>query len=105
MSTPSLLRALIRETLLAEKRKRRGKPGGPRTDMGALRQIYPGEFAVTVKGAVDSAEGDVDRAAANLDVSTRTLYHYLDTVPDLKNVETTADKTEEDEGWSRTRRD
>ena len=84
----NLITEFIRE-VLAEKRR---KPGGPRTDMGAVRQLNPGEFSVRVKGAVDSAEGDVEKAADNLDVSTRTLYHYLETEPSLSNVETTTDK-------------
>lgn len=60
--------------------------------MGAIRQLNPGEFSVRVKGAVDSAEGDVDRAANRLDVAPRTLYHYLETEPALSNVETTTDR-------------
>lgn len=85
------LRQYIRE-ILAERKKRSRKPGGPRTDLGAVRQLNPGEFSVRVKGAVDSAGGDVERAAGNLDVAPRTLYHYLETEPALDTVKTTADK-------------
>ena len=86
----NLIRQFIRE-VLSEKRRRHGKPGGPRTDMGAVRQINPGEFSVRVKGAVASAAGDVNSAADNLDVSSRTLYHYLETEPSLDAVKTTED--------------
>lgn len=77
--------------VLAEK-KRHKKPGGPRTDLGAVKQLNPGEFAVRVKGAVDSADGEVDKAADNLGVATRTLYHYLDTEPQLAPVKTSSER-------------
>ena len=89
----ALVRELVAETLLSE-RKKKGKPGGPRTRLGALRQLHPGEFAVTVKGAVDSAKGDVSDAAKNLDVSDRTLYDYLNKVRALRGVMTTQDREE-----------
>lgn len=88
------MRKLIAEyvSLVLSEKKRHKKPGGPRTDLGAVRQLNPGEFSVRVKGAVDSAEGDVDRAADNLGVAKRTLYHYLDTDPALHNVETASER-------------
>ena len=89
------LRQYIR-AILTEK-KRTSKPGGPRTDMGAIRQLNPGEFSVRVKGAIDSAGGEVDKAADNLDVAPRTLYHYLETEPSLDNVKTTKDLKDEDD--------
>ena len=95
----NLIVEFVRE-VLAE-RKRSKKPGGPRTDMGAIRQLNPGEFSVRVKGAVDSAEGDVERAADNLEVAPRTLYHYLDTEPALKNVQTAEDRGDEEKKYGR----
>ncbi len=95
----NLIVEFVRE-VLAE-RKRSKKPGGPRTDMGAIRQLNPGEFSVRVKGAVDSAEGDVDKAADNLEVAPRTLYHYLDTEPSLKNVQTSEDRGDEEKKYGR----
>jgi hypothetical protein len=91
----SLLRTYIR-TLLAERRNGK-KPGGPRTDLGAVRQLDPGSFYVKVAGAVKSAEGDVEEAADDLDVAPRTLYHYLETEPKLGTIKTTADRAAEDE--------
>ena len=88
----NLIVEFVREVLAERSGKRRKKPGGPRTDMGALRQLNPGEFSVRVKGAVDSAEGDVDKAADALDVASRTLYHYLETEPGLGNVETASER-------------
>jgi len=93
-STITTLRELISEIILAE-RSKKSTPGGGLTKAGALRKLYPGEFAERIKGVVDSAKGDVDKAAHNIDVAPRTLYHYLETVPTLRNVETTADKEEE----------
>lgn len=88
----NLIVEFIRE-VLAEKRHK--KPGGPRTDMGAIRQINPGEFSVRVKSAVVSAGGDVSSAADNLDVSSSTLYHYLNDDPGLDAVKTGDDYDEE----------
>ena len=90
------LRQYIR-AILTEKKRTSKKPGGPRTDMGAIRQLNPGEFSVRVKGAIDSAGGEVDKAADNLDVAPRTLYHYLETEPSLDNVKTTEDLKDEDD--------
>lgn len=95
-----LIVEFVRE-VLAEKKKRRRKPGGPRTDMGAVRQLNPGEFMVRVKGAVDTANGDVDAAARSLEVSPRTLYHYLDTEPTLANVKTSEEREGEDKKYGR----
>lgn len=92
----NLIVEFVRE-VLSEKKKRRRKPGGPRTDMGAVRQLNPGEFSVRVKGAVDTANGDVDAAARSLGVASRTLYHYLDTEPSLSTVKTTEDRADDDE--------
>lgn len=98
------LRTLIREYLtlvLSEKRRsarrKRQKPGGPRTYLGALRQINPEKFTTTVRTAVNSAAGDVEDAADAVDVSPRTLYHYLEQEPRLATVKTTADRAEGEE--------
>lgn len=81
-----VLREYVRR-VLGEKRK----PGGPITKMGAQRIINPDKFETSVRSAVDGARGDVDKSADALDVSPRTLYHYLDTEPALSDVETTDD--------------
>ena len=95
----NLIVEFVRE-VLAEKRRNR-KPGGPRTDLGAVKQLNPGEFSVRVKGAVDSAEGDVAKAADNLDVAPRTLYHYLETEPNLASVKTSEEREGEDAKYGR----
>lgn len=90
----NLIVEFVRE-VLAERRRRR--PGGPRTAMGAIRQLNPAEFSDRVRSAVSAAGGDVAAAAAAIDVAPRTLYHYLDTEPRLYNVATTEDlESEED---------
>ena len=93
--TKTLISQYVTEIIAERRRKKRRKPGGPRTDMGALRQLHPNEFNLKIRSAVNSEDGDVAQAADNLDVSTRTLYHYLEDEPALSNVVTTADMTDE----------
>jgi hypothetical protein len=91
------LRTLIREyvsSLISErrrKRQKRHKPGGPRTDAGALRQLQPEKFTDMVRSAVVNADGDVATAADDVGVAPRTLYHYLDDEPRLRNVKTVSE--------------
>jgi hypothetical protein len=111
MSTPSsrnsiasLLREFVNLTLVTErgrkhsrgKGKRKKKPGGPRTDVGAMRQLQPDKFRTLVRAKVKSHDGDVGSAAHDLGVAKRTLYHYLDDEPGLSNVKTTAELPEKD---------
>ena len=97
-SPAALIKEYVEAVLLSERRrKHRHKPGGPRTDLGALRQLHPAEFDFKVRTAVDNAEGDVPAAADELDVATRTLYHYLSDSPGLAGVKTTADLPSDDE--------
>lgn len=98
-----LLTAFIRETLkssnelLAERKKHRKKkrkvPGGPRTDAGAMKHLHPEKFATQARAAMTGAEGDVAVAARKMGVSKRTMYHYLQTTPTLRNVKTAAEMT------------
>jgi hypothetical protein len=90
---PQIIREFVRETLL----EKSGKPGGPRTKMGAIKLLHPEDFNTRVGAAVKSADGDVDKAASSLDVATRTLYHYLETVPQLDKIETTSDLEDEED--------
>jgi hypothetical protein len=99
MSTQLLiLESYIRELFLFERRrnkkKRNRKPGGPRSDIGALRQLNTDAFATKVKGAVKAAAGDVHAAANKLDVAPRTLYGYLED-SSLESVVTTSDMSDE----------
>lgn len=91
-----LILEFVREVLAERSGKRQRKPGGPRTDMGALKQLNPGEFAVRVKGAVDSAEGDVHKAAENLGAAPRTVYGWLNE-PGLGNVKTSSEREDAEE--------
>lgn len=91
--TVGQVRHMIREAMLNEKGTH---PGGPRTDVGALRQLEPTSFVMKVKAAMSDHGGDVHKAAAALDVAPRTLYYYLDDESALNSVETTSDKEEED---------
>lgn len=99
----SALRQYIREILTEKKRNK--KTGGPRTDFGAQWQLNPGKSAVDLKVAVDSAGGDVEDAADKLDMSPRTLYHYLETEPTLGRVKTIADKEDAKEDRFKGKKD
>jgi len=84
----SLLREMVREVLAEKKAKgrrkaRKKKTGGPRSDIGALRQLEPNAFLTKVKGAISDNEGDVHKAAKDLDVAPRTLYGYISDEPKL----------------------
>jgi hypothetical protein len=68
--------------LIVEERKK--KPGGPRTDLGALRQLNPDAFKVKVKGTLNDTDDDAEEAADELGVAKRTLYQYLEDEPDLE---------------------
>jgi len=95
MSDAELLREFIE--LVLERRHSKGKgerkkkPGGPRTDTGAIRQLNPEKFKTQVRAAVKDAGGDVKDAAKEMGVAKRTMYHYLEDEPGLGNVKTTAD--------------
>jgi transposase-like protein len=82
-----LLREWIR-LVIERNREKRHKPGGPRTDAGALRQLNPDAFKTKVRTAVRSKGGDVKSAARAVGVAPRTLYGYLDDEPALQQVKT-----------------
>jgi hypothetical protein len=90
---------LLKEWIALVLEERRRKPGGPRTDIGALRQLHPIAFTNKVKADVKSNGGDVEAAAKKLGVAKRTLYHYLDDDSELNSVKTGG---EEDESRSKS---
>lgn len=86
--TVSLLREMVREVLAEKKTKgrrkgRRKKTGGPRSRIGAIRQLQPNTFLTKVNAAISDNDGDVHRAAADLDIAPRTLYGYIADEPKL----------------------
>lgn len=86
--TVSLLREMVREVLVERKSKgrrraRKKKTGGPRSDIGALRQVQPNTFLTRVNAAISDNDGDVHRAAKDLDIAPRTLYGYISDEPKL----------------------
>ena len=100
MDDSSNVRKILKEYIMAvitERRRKGSSPGGPRTDLGALRQLEPNAFATKVRGAMDSAKGDVEAAASQLDVRPRTMYHYLDSTPGLDSIKTSTEREEERE--------
>lgn len=94
-----VVRQLVLEALLAEKRAKRRDPGGPRTDAGALRQLEPNSFVMRVRSVMADHDGDVEKAAEDLGVATRTLYYYLDDETALQGVKTASER--EDSSASR----
>lgn len=93
----TLLREVIQGIILSEKRGGKRTPGGPRTDIGALRQLEPSTFVTQVKSAVKDHDGDADQAARELGVAKRTLYHYLNDEPALGSVETSGELDDDDD--------
>jgi len=92
MNAKDLLREYVKEALILEEKPTKKKtPGGPRTDLGAVKQLNPGKFTNTVRQAVHTAHGDVSNAAQKLGVATRTMYHYLENEPNLGSVKTEKD--------------
>lgn len=87
------LRQYIR-LALQERSNRRKKPGGPRTDMGALQQLEPLKFAAQVRATMNNKEGDVGETAKTLDVSPSLIYHWLDSDTNIKDVETSTEREE-----------
>lgn len=94
-----LLRSLVSEILLERKkrrRKKRNKPGGGLTDLGALKRVSPGRFVAKVKAAVETADGDVDQAAAALDAAPRTVYYWMED-PSFSDIKIAKEKQREKE--------
>lgn len=83
-----LLKAMISEILTERKRKVKHTPGGGLTDLGALRRVSPGRFVSKVKSAVETSDGDIEKAASILNAAPRTIYHWMEdpSFSDLKNA-------------------
>lgn len=94
----SALDLLLREYIgLVLERDDDKKPGGPRTDAGALRQLKPDVFASNVKSMMKANKGDAEATAKQLDVAKRTLYYYLEDEPSLRKVKTSSEIEAEDD--------
>lgn len=81
--TEQLIREIIKETLLAERRRSKktsGRSFKPQniTDLLATRIKDPLDWRNDVYNAMSQASGHVPDAADNLGVSTRTLYRNLE---------------------------
>jgi len=88
MKNFSLLKEYIR-CLLTE-----DTPGGGLTDLGALRRVDEREFFAKIKSALSSSDGDVERAAKQLDIAASTLYLYIQQNPSLQSAKETSEKDE-----------
>jgi transcriptional regulator of acetoin/glycerol metabolism len=80
--TEQLIREIIKETLLAEKRRKKvsGRSFKPQniTDLLATRIKDPLDWRNDIYNAMSQADGRVPDAADSLGVSTRTLYRNLE---------------------------
>lgn len=90
--TENLLRKLIREIILEKK-----KPGGGITKIGAKKIVDPSSADIEIRNALADEQGSVSDAAEKLDVSTRTLYNYIDDDSRLKRVKDKFEKEDEKE--------
>lgn len=83
-----LLKAMISEILTERKRKVKHTPGGGLTDLGALKRVSPGRFVSKVKSAVETSDGDIEKAASILNAAPRTIYYWMEdpSFSDLKNA-------------------
>ncbi len=101
--TTTLLKQFIKEALLNEKerKKKSGKttPGGGLTDAGARRRVDRSAFMSSARNALNSQDGDVEKAAATMGVAPRTFYYYLEDEPKLQqhkdHVDSEVEKAEE----------
>lgn len=73
-----LLKTLISEVLTERKRKHKNTPGGGLTDMGALRRVSPGRFVSKVKAAVETSDGDMEKASQILNAAPRTIQWWME---------------------------
>lgn len=80
--TEQLIREIIKETLLAERRRKKKSSRSFRpaniTDLLATRIKDPLDWRNSVSNAMAAASGHVPDAADDLGVSTRTLYRNLE---------------------------
>ena len=84
-----LLRDLIKRTVRQLKEE---KPGGGLTDFGALYRIEKSAATAKARQALIAADGDVDRAAVDLEIAPTTLRYYLDLQPSLEKTREKAEK-------------
>ena len=86
-----LLRKMIREIILEKK-----KPGGGITKIGAKKIVDPSAAAIEIRNALSDEAGSVSDAADKLDVSTRTLYNYIDDDSRLERMKNKLQKADEE---------
>ena len=91
-----LLKTLISEVLTERKRKHKNTPGGGLTDMGALRRVSPGRFVSKVKAAVETSDGDIEKAASVLNAAPRTSYYWMED-PSFSDLKIARKKDQEEE--------
>ena len=72
--------------------RRRAKPGGGLTDLGALRRVNEREFIAKIRSALSSTDGDVEVSAKQLGVAASTLYLYLEEYPELQSARKVVDE-------------
>lgn len=104
MDEMELLKEFVRVLVVEEKskkRRKRRKSGGSRTMFGAKYQVNPSAARTELRAAVKAAQGNVPDAADKLNISPRTLYHYLEVDPSLDGVKTTEDFQDPEERFGK----
>ena len=92
-----LINEVVKDFFLERRTKRRRKPGGGLTDMGALRRLNPREYNAKVRTALVGGKGDIESASKDLDISSRTLYQALEDIPVLQKFKDGIDAEQERE--------
>ena len=91
-----LLKTLISEVLTERKRKHKNTPGGGLTDMGALRRVSPGRFVSKVKAAVETSDGDMEKASQILNAAPRTIQWWMED-PSFNDLKIAREKDREED--------
>jgi len=91
-----LLKTLISEVLTERKRKHKNTPGGGLTDMGALKRVSPGRFVSKVKAAVETSDGDMEKASQILNAAPRTIQWWMED-PSFNDLKIAREKDREED--------
>ena len=71
---------------LLEKKRKKKTPGGPITDMGAWMMLEPAAAEAKIRSTLEATDGDIRKAAKQLDMSSRNLYHITSNSESLSRL-------------------
>jgi hypothetical protein len=75
---------LLREFVQAIFMLHEEKPGGGLTDYGALRRVSRTDALAKGRSAIEATNGDIEKAAKELDIAPSTLYLAVQQEPSLE---------------------